>query len=310
MGQLCAPCFGGLMNQGKVPNRGHYGEVRYTHMQPPPEGSLHFLGSIRMEVPDEEKAKLFYSDLLGCTKVQSGELRMCAGASRIILPMGQSAYKWPGEIRFWVEDLRETNDMLHMMGPTLGTELLQDFAEGVDWGNYEMLIHCPFNVNHIRVAESPPDRALALRRLFAPPAEGERRTNVLALMDAVHKVPMGSGMVDTVAQFYSHGLQGSVTKISSTFCIAHFSPSKDLHQTLKFMEDTGGLSGAGAVCIYLGSEESFKAAFERCEAVGSPSWGVVSAHYEFRVKTHDGKPLPLEHIVRWTGHPDCTLQSQ
>lgn len=309
LGAFCGGCFEGVKT--KAPDQSRYHEVAYTHLHPAPEGSLCLLGGISIEVPDEKKAKLFYSDLLGCPKTDSDVLSVTVGASRIVCPAASQAYAWPGEVRIWVEDLRETNDMLHMLGPTLGTDLLQDFTQGVDFGMYEMLVLCPFNANSFRVAETPANRAAALRTLFPPTAAGQRRTNVLALVDAVHYVPKGMGLVETVAHFYEQALSGTVTKRSNTFCIVHFSPSKDLHQTLKFIEDPKkGSSGAGSVCIYLATHEAFKSAFEKAEVVGDLPWVVADGTCEFHVKTHAGKPLPLEHVIRWTKHKECILKSQ
>jgi len=313
MGQIISSfcCFEGMKKKSaKAPDHGRYHEVRYTHLQPPPEGSLPLLGHLSIGVPEENKAKLFYADLLGCPKQPSGQLSVAVGASQLVLPVGPNAERWPGEIRLWVEDLRETNDMLHMLGPTLGTNLLQDYNEGVDFGTYEMLVKCPFGANGFRVAEAPAERAAALRTLFPEPGPNDRRSNVLALVDAMYMVPKGCGMVETAAHFYEQALGGCVTKRSNTFCIVHFSPSKDLHQTLKFIEDPQGTSGSGSVCIYLATREAFKSAFEKCEVVGSPAWGSADAAYEFHVKSHEGKPLPLEHIIRWVKHPACVLQGQ
>lgn len=93
-------------------------DVDNINLRPAPDGSLLMLGHITLAVPDACEARFFYTECLDFRRSRrersDSEVRVNGGLSQFRLPFMQSgepvkkAQQWPGKIRIWVKDHRET----------------------------------------------------------------------------------------------------------------------------------------------------------------------------------------------------------
>lgn len=294
-----------------------------------PEGSFLLLGFISLAVPELDAARLYYIEAMKMRpELRTEELRAAFGPSEIRAPVreNQAPQRWPGDIRVWVEDLRDTVDMFNMLGHTLGLDLVHEFTRSVDGGEYVVRIKCPFRTNWLIVCEAPRPLLPSLKLLaplalpsHQPPQQKARRLNSLALSDATI-VLSEKGMAEQAARFYEKILLGQVTQAPGR-CVVHFAPAAGLHQTLTFKEDHASappLQNLGALCLYVKDSEQFRAVFDNCLHAGiltglQRTWLQAERACEFHVRScfdpqSSKDVVPMEHIVRHPGHSECPRQ--
>lgn len=328
-------CWSALLFPKKAPewyakmvNMGGGGDV---HTKPAPEGSMLLLGHITLGVPDLETAETYSIGGLGMGKNlgdSPGELRTTLGPSHIRwrLEPGKEPHLWPGEIRVWVEDIRRTTDMFNMLGRTLGLDLVNEVIGAKTGGEFALKLKCPFRKNWFIATECPYGWAQKLRRIGQAASETDQNgpsdeLNALAISDATISVP-SKAVMEGVCRFYQHYLLDNMRPPGpSQYSIeVHFGPGDGLHQTLTYMQDprTPSYANLGSVCVYLHDAQRFHLVYVRCKRgniLKEPEtpWEEIEASCEFTIKgcydpdTHT-QVVPLEHVVRHAGHPECPIR--
>eukprot|EP00931_Biecheleriopsis_adriatica_P068902 TRINITY_DN42795_c0_g1_i1.p1 TRINITY_DN42795_c0_g1~~TRINITY_DN42795_c0_g1_i1.p1 ORF type:complete len:402 (-),score=47.95 TRINITY_DN42795_c0_g1_i1:5-1210(-) len=146
------------------------------HLLPAPENSLLMLGFISLRVPDEEQARLFYTDGLDFRRSPKEEswheVRVNGGLSQFRLDFsdpGASAQRWPGIFRLWVKDVREHNELMRKFGGIRGSgggikEVMEAAA-----GEYKLKVEDVFNANVFYIEEAPVRMRGSLQSMTADP---------------------------------------------------------------------------------------------------------------------------------------------
>lgn len=309
-----------------------------VHLQDPPADSLKLLGHISLTVPKMEDTKIYYVDGIGLGESQRedpGQLRANLGPSQLRLAnSGNSApERWPGEICFWVEDIRSTADTFNMLGRTLGVDMVAEMKEATTGGEYAMKLHDPGHMNFVVVSEAPFGWAEKLRAIHAEPSKHElefpvKTKNALALVDAVVVLP-DREKIEGAARFYEHFFGTVPTKKYQVYeaqarmdvCIVHFAPAACLHQTLTYKCEKGSQipSSIGLICIYLANKSRFHLTYAKAkrfdilsDACKAKTWEQIETACEFEIAhvfdpQHASTVLPLRHLVRFSQHPECPL---
>jgi len=325
-------CWSAMMLPKKAPEwyrrlvAGH--NEQDVHQQPAPSGSLFLLGHVTLAVPDADEAHLFYAKGLGMDEDQGDqELRFSAGPSQIraSLRPDQDPERWPGELRVWVEDMRETTDMLNIMNHQLNQLLLDEMLESQSGGEYAIRLKDPSRTNFVLVSEAPEGFPEQIRAI--PAAEGLAVSNVVSLSAAVVRLKNRTQMA-SAANFYEKILGAAVTRKYAVYerqaqvdsFLLHFSPGDGLHQTMSFEVDASAqLTNLGSVCFYVQDWHGFRLAFAKAKAAGflagPEAWTEVAKAFEFRLSgvadpSSKVQVLPMEHVIRHTDHPECPLQTR
>jgi len=292
-----------------------------VHQQTAPEGSLYLLGHVSLAVPDQEVAKLYWTAGIGMVdRARSEEVQVDCGLSQVHCPLKEGApQQWPGELRFWVQDIRKNTDNFNMLGRTLDTKLVKELVPSTSGGEYALEMNCPFHTNTFQLSEAPYGFAEKLQKLLP-----YTKSNVLCLSDALVLLPTRE-LVSGAGLFYEKILAAKVTRKYAIYerqaqvesCQVHFGAGEGLHQTITFKCDKTcpPLSNLGSLCIYLNDHQSFHLAFARCKKaglIGSQTWEDTEKAYEFHaaaVVNPDSLAsiMPMQHIIRYSSHPECPV---
>ncbi|CAE7501557.1 Igfals [Symbiodinium natans] len=205
-----------------------------VHQQPAPAGSFFLLGHVTLSVPDADEAHLFYNRGLGMDEDQKEEeLRFSAGPSQIraLIRPSEEPQLWPGELRLWVEDMRETADMLNIMNHQLNQLLLDEMLESESGGEYAIRLKDPSRSNFLLVSEAPAGFSDQIRAI--PASEGLAPSNVVGLSAAVVRLK-NRDQVAGAADFYEKILGAAVTRKYAVYerraqvdsFVVHFSPGE------------------------------------------------------------------------------------
>mmetsp|Transcript_13101 Transcript_13101/g.35844 ORF Transcript_13101/g.35844 Transcript_13101/m.35844 type:complete len:404 (-) Transcript_13101:84-1295(-) len=298
---------------------GRSGASGDCHERPAPSGSLLALGHVSLAVPDGPLARAFYETGLGfnmSSHSSANEIRLNAGPSQLWLHVkeGQEADRWPGEIRVWVDNIQTTYDLMAVTDGSLGTKLVSEYSRGVNGGEFSIMIIDPFLKTFFQMTEAPTGRKESIQKIGGESSSW--KSNVIAISDLSIKCRNRSE-TQLLAEFYKHFFGAAIT-IEQYSCMVHFSPGRELHQTLTFKEDPSipPATNLGSFCFYLVSKQALHLAFVKCAAAGiveSPStWEEAERSLEFVLKgmidPSSGKILlPLRNIVRCAGHLDCLV---
>lgn len=307
---------------------------KQMHIDAAPEGSLLLLGHISLDVADVDGARTFLTAGLGLSHATHGQdfSHSAAGPSQLRLSRGPEGHDpglgqvWPGELWFWVEDIRPTTDMLNMLGQTLGTDLVTEYREALSGGEYSLRLKCAFATSGILATEAPNGWAPRLRAITAQENPG----NALALIEARVILPR-RGQVEAVARFYEQIFSAKVSRHHVVYdgraevgsCTVHFGPGPGLHQGLSFLAEAGTVtpsSNLASLCIYLRSTQEFRLTFLRCRNAGllldghvaGARWPEAEEACEFWISgiidpVTQTMVLPMKHIIRSASHAQCPL---
>lgn len=146
-----------------------------VHLQPAPPGSLLMLGYISLHVPDADLARRFYTgglDFRRSPKEEDGrEVRVNGGLSQFSLPVRSdlAAQRWPGYIRLWVKDCRETMQAVRRFGSTRREMLLKEISQPAAGGQFRITVRDVFDANEFQIEDAPATRMAAWMALSADP---------------------------------------------------------------------------------------------------------------------------------------------
>lgn len=302
-----------------------------VHVLPAPPDSALLIGYLSLAVPDLQMTENYWVDggfAAGRSihELKGEEVRTNFGPSQIRFPIkpGEPAQKWPGEVTFWVEDIRQTTDLFYMLGRTLGTDVVNEYKKATTGGEFMLKIYDPWHRNFFLATEAPRGWAQKVRAIGHDISEGDvacptKTSNSLAIIDATVFVKSRDDMLGA-ARFYNHFLMVPSTGGGPTeyFTQMHFGPGEGLHQTLTFRQDaSASYSDLGSICLYIKDRHKFVLALARCAAVGilmdpTKSKEDKQREGEFRVRgiiNPDTREdiVPLVHLIRHASHPECPL---
>eukprot|EP00931_Biecheleriopsis_adriatica_P033399 TRINITY_DN19390_c0_g1_i1.p1 TRINITY_DN19390_c0_g1~~TRINITY_DN19390_c0_g1_i1.p1 ORF type:complete len:387 (-),score=72.91 TRINITY_DN19390_c0_g1_i1:446-1606(-) len=315
-----------------------------VHQQAPPFGSFFLLGFVSLSVPDDEKVRVFYWHGCGMSDISvPGEFRAEIGASQIRMPVntGSEPQVWPGELRLWVKDIRETQDQFNSVNHVLNELLDDEKVQAMAGGEFASRYKDPFHKNFVLLSEAPEGFAEKLHMICA-----ERDRVSMARGVPLGKVPpQGAGnalclieaqvalrdraLVAAAGDFYEKMLGAKVTRKMTVYerqaivdtATLHFGPSPDLHQTMVFEYDPVRAtpnSNLGSICFYVCEESLFRLAFVKCKLagqVGDQTWERVKKTCEFTLPAiidpvTKSEILSIKHVIRHSTHPECPLEGK
>lgn len=158
-----------------------------VHLHPAPPGSLLMLGYIALRVPDEERARLFYTLGLGFRRSPKEEswheVRVNGGLSQFRLSFASSstgiphsrAQCWPGTIRIWVKDHRDAAEKIRRFG---NVDEMMPAAAG---GQFRFVVKDIFRANIFHVEEAPLALMSRLEALSADPFSNQVEQNTCTI---------------------------------------------------------------------------------------------------------------------------------
>merc|ERR1719215_729554 len=116
------------------------------------------------------------------------------------------------------------------------------------------------------MTEAPKDRKEEILKIGCESCS--MKSNVLALSDLSIKCKTRAD-TQLFGQFYKHFFGAAITYLQYS-CMVHFSPGKELHQTLTFKEDPSvpPYTNLGSFCFYLASTQALHLAYVKCKAAG------------------------------------------
>jgi hypothetical protein len=280
-------------------------------------------------VPNADDGWNFWKDGMGAgasIEHPEYELRANFGPTQIRLQLCASdgeASSWPGEIRVWVNDIRDPLDKFYMLGNTIGKTIVDELVQPVHGGELAMKLHDPFRGIHVIVTEAPTDMVPDLQDLPRDACEHDLdypppKKQALAIFDAILDVP-NYNMLEGIVRFYNHFLMTEVQPPGQKDqqVMLHFGPADILHQTITFrVTDRAEYRNLGKVGMYLHTKQKFHLCFVRTKGAGllldNTTWDEAQANGEYRMRAiqdpqSKSELIPLIHVIRSPLHPEFPL---
>jgi len=302
-----------------------------VHQTAAPEGSLLLLGHLTLSVPALEDWEIYWQKSGLCAgqsqRQETGkEVRANVGSSqfRFVLDPTKKAQRWPGPITIWVDDMRQPTDMFHMLGKTLGTDLVREYMQVEDGGEFMLKIWDPSRQSHLKLCEAPEGFAERIRAIGRDPSTSDPKVlNPLCISDVQVNVPSQASM-EGVVRFYHEFLLAPFGAIRDPGpreyqVVLHFGPGDGLHQTLTFKQDSEcSYANIGSICIYIEDQSKFVRAYAHCKTNGvlsDPNLSVdeVRRTSEFGIRAivdpqTKQEIIPLKHVIRHMDHEECPIK--